>query len=64
MSYADQIEAQIAAYPETSSVHFPETLGDISLPAYPHVAVHPWGEDYCELQDAEWSCIARFRLVG
>lgn len=64
MTYAEQIEQYLAYYPETASIHVPEALTGVTLPAYPHVFVHTWGEDYCELQDAGWSCIARFKLVG
>jgi S-adenosylmethionine/arginine decarboxylase-like enzyme len=64
MSYAEQIEAQIAAYPQASSVYVPEALSGIILPAYPHVIVHTWAEDFCELLDASDAIVARFKLVG
>lgn len=64
MSYVQQIEAYVAAYPETASVHVPQEIGTMTLPAFPHVVVHTWDADFCELQDANWQAIARFRLVG
>lgn len=64
MTYAEQTEQYIAAYPTTSSVHVPEALVGLILPTYPDVVLHGWTEDYCELQDADWTPLARFKLVG
>lgn len=64
MSYADQIDQFIDNYPTTASVHVPEALSGITLTAHPHVVVHGWDADFCELQDADWNEIARFKLVG
>ena len=64
MSYVDQIEGYIAVYPATVSVHVPQLVGEVTLSAFPHVIVHVWDADFCELQDASWQEIARFRLVG
>lgn len=64
MTYTEQIEQYVAAYPETACVTVPEACGVTALPAFPHVEVHTWAEDYCELEDANGTEIARFRLVG
>jgi hypothetical protein len=64
MTYTDQIEQYVAAYPETARATVPETCGVTTLPAYPHVEVRSWDEDFCELEDAGGNEIARFRLVG
>ena len=64
MSYVDQIEAYVAAYPATSLVHVPSLVGQVTLPAYPHVDVQVWDMDFCELEDAGGIEIARFKLVG
>lgn len=64
MSYVDQIEAYVAAYPATALVHVPSLVGQVTLPAVPHVEVQVWDEDFCELEDAGGVELARFRLVG
>jgi hypothetical protein len=64
MSYTDQIEQYVAAYPLTSLVSVPSWCGVAALPAFPSVVIQPWAEDYCELEDSEGIEIARFRLVG
>jgi hypothetical protein len=64
MSYTEQIEQYVAAYPETAQARLPETCGVTTLPAFPHVAVTVWDEDYCELEDGAGADLARFRLVG
>jgi len=57
MTYLEQIEQYVAYY-------LPASCGVTQLPAYPHVQVHVWAEDYCELADGTGAEIARFRLVG
>jgi hypothetical protein len=64
MSYTEQIEQYVAAYPETARVMVPETCGVTTLPAYPHVEVHSWAAEFGELEDAAGGDIARFKLVG
>ena len=64
MTYTEQIEQYVAAYPETARATVPETCGVTTLPAFPHVEVHSCAADYCELRDASGREIARFRLVG
>lgn len=64
MTYTEQIEQYVAAYPETARTLLPASCGVTTLPAFPHVQVHVWDEDYCELEDAGGNEIARFRLVG
>lgn len=64
MTYLEQIEQYVGYYPETASASVPVTCGVTTLPAYPHVVVHVWGEDYCELGDGAGAEIARFKLVG
>ena len=64
MTYTEQIEQYVAAYPETARVMVPETCGVTTLPAYPHVEVHSWADEFGELEDANGGDIARFRLVG
>lgn len=64
MTYTEQIEGYVAAYPETAQARLPETCGVTTLPAFPHVVVHVWTEEFCELEDANGADIARFRLVG
>lgn len=64
MTYTDQIEQYVAAYPQTARATVPAACGVTSLPAFPHVEVHTWADDFCELEDAEGGDIARFRLVG
>lgn len=64
MTYTDQIEHYVAAYPETARATVPDMCGATALPAYPHVEVQVWDEDFCELDDAGGNEIARFRLVG
>ena len=64
MSYADQIEQYIAAYPTTVLVHVPQSVGDITLSAFPHVVVQIWDSDFCELEDVGGIELARFKLVG
>ncbi len=63
MSYEAQIEAQIAAYPQTASAYVPSYTGVTTLPGT-HVAVHVWEETYCELRDGNGDICARFNLVG
>lgn len=64
MNYTEQVEQYVFAYPETAQARLPETCGVTTLPAAPHVVVHVWAEDFCELEDADGADIARFRLVG
>jgi len=64
MTYTEQIEGYVAAYPETETARLPESCGVVALPAFPHVVVHVWAEEFCELEDANGADIARFRLVG
>ena len=64
MTYLEQIEQYVVAYPETAQARLPETCGVTTLPAFPHVVVHVWTDDFCELEDANGADIARFRLVG
>ena len=64
MSYTEQIEQYVAAYPETARVMVPEMCGVTTLPAFAHVEVHTWADEFCELEDANGGDIARFRLVG
>jgi len=64
MTYTDQIEQYVAAYPTTALALVPASCGVTTLPAYPHVEVQVWDEDFCELEDAGGNEIARFRLVG
>lgn len=64
MTYTEQIEQYVAAYSETEQARLPETCGVTTLPAFPHVEVHTWADDFCELEDASGADIARFRLVG
>jgi hypothetical protein len=64
MSYTEQIEQYVAAYPLTTVASVPSWCGVAALPAYPHVMVQSWTEDFCELEDAGGADIARFRLVG
>lgn len=64
MSYIEQVEAYVDLYPATSSVSVPMFTSIVELPAYPHVEVHLWDNEYCELLDANNDIVARFRLVG
>ena len=64
MSYTEQIEQYVAAYPLTAVASVPSWSGVTALPAFPHVAVQIWAEDYCELEESDGVEIARFRLVG
>lgn len=64
MTYTDQIEQYVAAYPETVLASVPATCGVVELPSYPSVVVQAWSEDFCELEDEVWRVTARFRLVG
>jgi hypothetical protein len=64
MTYTEQIEGYVAAYPDTAQARLPETCGVTTLPAFPHAVVHVWTEEFCELEDANGGDIARFRLVG
>jgi hypothetical protein len=64
MSYTDQVEAYVGAYPATTAASIPMFAGIVALPAYPHVEVRIWDNEYCELLDANGIGIARFRLVG
>ena len=64
MSYTEQIEQYVAAYPLTSLVSVPSWCGVAALPAFPSVVVQPWAEEYCELEESGGVEIARFRLVG
>jgi len=64
MTYTEQIEGYVAAYPETAQAQLPDWCGVTTLPAFPHVVVHVSAEDYCELEDASGADIARFRFVG
>ena len=64
MTYLEQIEQYVVAYPETAQARLTEACGVTTLPAFPHVVVHVWTDDFCELEDANGADIARFRLVG
>lgn len=64
MTYLEQIEQYVGYYPETAFASLPASCGVTTLPAYPHVEVRIWEEDYCELEDGAGGEIARFRLVG
>lgn len=64
MTYTEQVEQYVSAYPATALALVPASCGVTSLPAYPHVEVQVWDEDFCELEDAGGNKIARFRLVG
>lgn len=64
MGYTEQIEQYVAAYPLTTAASVPSWGGVTTLPAFPHVSVQLWDEDYCELEEAGGVEIARFRLVG
>jgi hypothetical protein len=64
MTYTEQIEQYVAAYPETAQAQLPDWCGVVTLPAFPHVVVHVWADDFCELEDVNGADIARFRLVG
>ena len=64
MTYLEQIEQYVDAYPETAQARLPETCGVTTLPAFPHVVVHVWVDDFCELKDVNGADIARFRFVG
>jgi hypothetical protein len=64
MTYTEQIEQYVAAYPETAQAQLPDWCGVVTLPAFPHVMVQQWEEDYCQLEDSGGIEIARFRLVG
>lgn len=64
MTYLEQIEQYVACYPETAFASVPASCGVTTLPAYPHVVVHVWADDFCELEDATKQDIARFKLVG
>ena len=64
MTYTEQIEQYVAAYPATALALVPASCGVTSLPAYPRVEVRIWEDEFCELEDADGIDIARFRLVG
>lgn len=64
MTYTEQIEQYVVAYPATALALVPASCGVTSLPAYPHVEVRIWDDEFCELEDADSIDIARFRLVG
>lgn len=64
MSYLEQIEQYVGYYPETAFASVPITCGVTRLPAYPHVEVRIWEDEFCELENADSIDIARFRLVG
>ena len=64
MTYTEQVEQYVAAYPTTVLALVPASCGVTTLPAFPHVEVQVWNEDLCELRDAGGNDIARFRLVG
>ena len=64
MSFTEQIEQYVAAYPDTVAVNVPGTCGVTTLPAYPHVVVRSRDQDYCELSAEDGAILARFRLVG
>lgn len=64
MTYTEQIEQYVAAYPATARALLPAACGVTSLPAFPHVEVQSWDDEYCELEDAGGGDIARFKLVG
>jgi len=64
MNFTEQIEQYVAAYPETAQARLTEACGVTTLPAFPHVVVHVWADDFCELEDSGGIELARFRLVG
>lgn len=64
MTYTEQIEQYVSAYPETVLASVPATCGVVELPSYPSVTVAVWEDDYCELEDEDRQVTARFRLVG
>jgi hypothetical protein len=64
MTYTEQIEQYIDTYPLTAVASVPSWCGVVTLPAFPHVVVHVWAEDFCELEDVNGADVARFRLVG
>ena len=64
MSWSEQIEQYIDAYPTTARVSIPRAYDGIELTKYPAVVVSVWDEDFCELEDAGGVGLARFRLVG
>ena len=64
MTYTEQIEQYIAAYPATALALVPTSCGVTALPAFAHVEVRSCDDEYCELEDASGGDIARFRLVG
>lgn len=64
MTYLEQIEQYVAAYPATALALVPASCGVTSLPAFTHVEVRSWDDEYCELEDAGGGDIARFKLVG
>ena len=64
MTYTEQIEQYVAAYPTTALALVPASCGVTALSAFPHVVVQIWDDEFCELEDASGGDIARFRLVG
>lgn len=64
MTYTEQIEQYVGYYPETAAASLPASCGVTTLPAFPHVEVRIWEDEFCELEDAGGIDIARFRLVG
>lgn len=64
MSYVEQIEQQITAFPLTASLRVPRALGEVALPTHTSVATHVWDEDFCELCGPDGEILARFRLVN
>jgi hypothetical protein len=64
MTYIEQIEAYVAQCPATATARLPAGTGIDHLPRYPAVTVVQWDEDFCELEDAGGTDLARFKLVG
>lgn len=64
MTYTDQIAQYVGYYPATALALVPASCGVTSLPAFPHVEVRSWENEFCELEDAVGNDIARFKLVG
>ena len=64
MTYTQQIEQYVAAYPATALALVPASCGVTTLPAFAHVEVRSWDDEFCELEDAGANDLARFRLVG
>lgn len=64
MTYTEQIEAYVGAYPDTATACVPDGAGIKTLPAYPLIEVCAWDDPWCELLSAAGDVLARFRFVG